>query len=784
MRHFKNKQRILFLIGCLFSAKIFAADIGSDTSVSRFNTQVSVSSGDRIAGFASMGGGFELDPTVEAVFDSFFEVSGPVNLTGGTLCLNRDLRFRDPAAFEKVGNIIGNDHTLSLSQTVTVLPRLPYCNPESVASVQPDPTPLDYSCEWSFDDTFVAIGTQRDDPNDQVYVYTFDQTTNVLQLISLGRLADFTQDAFDISFHPNRNIYAVAGRIFGGTSVGAVLLFGIPGSIALQELDNSIFASGVSAVDWHPTGDWLAVGSVAAAGSEVAILFFDTTTERFATTPVVTVTLGRQVENHGVDWDATGTYLAVGTVFDGSADELLVFEFDRTNSTLIVNASANTGLDTVVAWNKTETDLLAAGMNNGATSGPVTIYQHDRGSGGGAQDGSLTAVIETAADEGILAINWSPDGNCLGVGTLRFSGIEQVTVWAFDSANLVLEKVFTDATAALGAVNDIKWSNNNKFIATAEEVDRLLMIYKDQDSLQLMGLSDTQFVMNNGLLIQGKRLLFTGENILNGNGNVLTLNDDDITTLIPDSNSTLHVKNITIDQVHASNIANTDMSSTITLEDLTLILDGNFSFTLGQVDIVGTVNIIGGGHTLTWESDQELTIGTESKLILGPGVTFDYDPAGNSRNLLVFTDSSSELVLSKGSILNAGTSGINLTKGTLRVNANATLSAESSGSGTEIRFGDNSSATNDMKVEIGSSIELQVSQGALDHKNVTSTSVNFNNDKSTLSMAASTILRINQTINTGDGIIVFGNPATVAFAMGKQITGRIAPEGTLTYASL
>ena len=213
-------------------------------------------------------------------------------------------------------------------------------------------------------------------------------------------------------------------------------------------------------------------------------------------------------------------------------------------------------------------------------------------------------------------------------------------------------------------------------------------------------------------------------------------------------------------------------------------MDGNFSFTLGQVDIVGTVNIVGDGFTLTWESDQELTIGTDSKLILGEGVTFDYDPTGNSRNLLVFTDNSSELVMSQDSTLNAGTSGINLTKGTLVVNANATLSAESSTAASEITFGDGSTSSNDIKVEIGNAVELQLSQGALDHNNVSSSSVNFGNNISKLSMAASTVLRINQTINTGDGLIEFGNGATVAFASGKQITGNIVPLGTLTYGTL
>ena len=551
MQHFNAKVFfIAFFLQCTIN--IFAADIGSDSAVSRFNTQVSISSGDRIAGFAAMGGGLILDTAVEAVFDSFFEVSGPVNIAAGTLCLNRDLRFRDPASFDRAGNVIGNDHTLSLSQTVTLLPRLPFCSPEEVASVTPNPTPFVVSCAWSFDDTYVMAGIERVGAA-ELYVYTFDQDTNVLTLFSSGQLQGGTEDAVDLSWHPNRNLFAVAGRVRESTAVGSLHLFEntVTTLTELQDI-NSVFSEAVSSVAWHPTGDWLAVGSTGSIPGEVAIFFFDTATERLVTTPVVTVTLGRNVEDRAVDWDATGTYLAVGTGVDGSADELVVFEFDRTNSTLIINASANTGADTVVSWNQTNANILAVGEDLGFVTSPVIVYQHDKGSGGGAQDGTLTNKIETSVDEGVQSINWSPDGECLGAVIFRGTGsIETMTVWTFDSDNFVLEKVFTHFSSTFGTIFDINWSNNGDFIAIAEAGDRDLAIFKDLDQAHLMSFSNLQFVINNELTIQSKRLLFIGENIFDGNKNVLTL-DSDISALMPDTNSTLHLKNITIELVYAS----------------------------------------------------------------------------------------------------------------------------------------------------------------------------------------------------------------------------------------
>ncbi len=72
------------LIGMLASL-CFAADIGSDTAVTRFNTQQLVADGDRIAGFAALAGGFLMEGiTVVATYDSFFPVAGVLDFNFGT----------------------------------------------------------------------------------------------------------------------------------------------------------------------------------------------------------------------------------------------------------------------------------------------------------------------------------------------------------------------------------------------------------------------------------------------------------------------------------------------------------------------------------------------------------------------------------------------------------------------------------------------------------------------------------------------------------------------------
>jgi len=123
---FCHKIIFSFLFFSFFSNIFFAADIGSDTAVTRYNSQQTVNDGDRIAGFASLQGGFKFfDSSVTGTFDSFFPVSGEVDLDGGTLILDRDLVFNDGASIKQLGNITGQNHCIKLAPSITQIPLVP-----------------------------------------------------------------------------------------------------------------------------------------------------------------------------------------------------------------------------------------------------------------------------------------------------------------------------------------------------------------------------------------------------------------------------------------------------------------------------------------------------------------------------------------------------------------------------------------------------------------------------------------------------------------------------------
>lgn len=117
----KKIQCYLFVF--FYTPLCIAITIGSDTSVNRFNTQQTLNTGDRVAGFAWLVGGFMLnDSTVTATFDSFFGVSGNVNFRGGTLRLNRDLVLDNITTISTLGGIDGRNFMLDLSENLEFLP--------------------------------------------------------------------------------------------------------------------------------------------------------------------------------------------------------------------------------------------------------------------------------------------------------------------------------------------------------------------------------------------------------------------------------------------------------------------------------------------------------------------------------------------------------------------------------------------------------------------------------------------------------------------------------------
>jgi hypothetical protein len=117
---------VVFCIVCLYSPNSLAEIKGSTTAVLIIpNSPVfpAADSDNTMLGFGYFQGGFTLqDATTSCTFDSVFQVSGTIDMKGGTLFLLQDLILADPVKLDGLGTIIGNDHTVEFCSSITSLP--------------------------------------------------------------------------------------------------------------------------------------------------------------------------------------------------------------------------------------------------------------------------------------------------------------------------------------------------------------------------------------------------------------------------------------------------------------------------------------------------------------------------------------------------------------------------------------------------------------------------------------------------------------------------------------
>ncbi len=382
-----------------FSHIAYGMNVGSDTFVTRFNNQVSLTEQSRIAGFAGLNNGFLLtDVATRALFDSFFPVSGTIQLNGGTLNLNQDLILQAATEIITLGNINGNFHRIEFAPGPQIVPSGNVQTGCSISFIT-DETQLDLANEvtWSFDSAYVAVAiNDAGGASNQVLVYSFDGTT-----LTFEDGVDVATDVFCISWHPT-NDWIAFGRNSGGGSELYIYNFDrATGTLSL--LSSTNIGGDVNSVAWHPSGGHLALGSnnnairvrvyvVSGAGALGA-----------------NVTVNPGADANAVDWNSEGTFLAVGRDSGGGSD-LLVYSFTSSPLALNLNAGVDVGNQVnSVAWNKIagNNDLIAIGVNAG--TGRVRVYRHN------SSFGTLTLLTAAQAINATIVnfVDWHPLFNCL-----------------------------------------------------------------------------------------------------------------------------------------------------------------------------------------------------------------------------------------------------------------------------------------------------------------------------------------------------------------------------------
>ncbi|MDR3550320.1 MAG: hypothetical protein P4L31_02820, partial [Candidatus Babeliales bacterium] len=264
---------------------------------------------------------------------------------------------------------------------------------------------------------------------------------------------------------------------------------------------------------------------------------------------------------------------------------------------------------------------------------------------------------------------------------------------------------------------------------------------------------------------------FSGETWVIGNGFEFDLTNGDI---VVEKGSTIHFHNISITGLISNNIRCLDDAGTVILEGCTLTLDGNFTFTLGNLAFRDPA-ILQGNAIFAFQSDQPCTFNDTAKLILDTGMTFSYDAA--SPDLLQF-DPMAQIVLNGGNFFAA--QDLNLIHATLLVQPFGALSSSAT---STITLGDCANPANDFSVIVTGGAQLDVNQGTLNYKNLNVNSWLMQNFFSNLLMSDGTALNLYQSLNAGTGFATFGN-SVLGTSPNMGIIGAVNEQGVLTFVAL
>lgn len=200
--------------------------------------------------------------------------------------------------------------------------------------------------------------------------------------------------------------------------------------------------------------------------------------------------------------------------------------------------------------------------------------------------------------------------------------------------------------------------------------------------------------------------------------------------------------------------------------------ESTYTFSLGRFEALNKMLMKGMNAIFGYQSIEQSTIKNNAELTLDSSFTLSYAPPVALRDRLLLETSLSSIFMDSASLLSTAT-GIQLTKGNLKIRGNCTLGGEAAYEEEGIIFGDGQNAANDIKVTIltGSILELQT--GALIYNNVDLESLHMLNNQSIMRATAGTIFDIEQTLDLGKGRLQLSKGAIFELAPGKDIIGSV-----------
>jgi len=314
-----------------------------------------------------------------------------------------------------------------------------------------------------------------------------------------------TSYAVDIS--PGGDYVVVGGE---PTTEGfEIKVFAFDGSNFTQ-VTTASHGNTIRSVKWHPTDDYIAVGGLMAGDGKVVRVydFSMSTLQEVASTGTATIET-----TYSVDWHPTGDYLATGgqtngdpSTGSGGAGEIAVFGFDGSSLLTVTSADHGTGdveEDFSVDFNSTGS-YLAVGGASASDGNEVRVYSFN--------GSTLTNLpgSEVSIDDGtIYAVQWSHFGNYLAAGGVESTSPKtELRIFSFDGASLT--EIASDDHGDAGTIYSLDWSATDTFLVVGGDTSDI-----DSKEIRVFEFDPSQTVTANRLIdiAQGDHGTFSEEEV-------------------------------------------------------------------------------------------------------------------------------------------------------------------------------------------------------------------------------------------------------------------------------
>ena len=256
--------------------------------------------------------------------------------------------------------------------------------------------------DWSKDGHYLAIAGERGSGRYDMRVYKVDSCSYMLNLVANANHNSSSSYSLNaISWSPS-GWHLVVGGNRSSRSLGLYRFD--KNDETLTSTYRISHGATVYAADWHPTENFVAIGSDTASGKQVFVYEFNPRDEDLSDTVTVNTQHGDTVR--AVSWSSDGKYLAV--VGDRTSNlTTRLYEFDSSTKTLTLRDSQDHGNTCYsVCWSPDDRYIVTGGI--GVSGNEVRIYTCDHAT----KTLSLQDSADTISDPA-YAVSWSPNGEQL-----------------------------------------------------------------------------------------------------------------------------------------------------------------------------------------------------------------------------------------------------------------------------------------------------------------------------------------------------------------------------------